>query len=106
MSEEDITDSDDPDYHPDKNDKSDTESDTESDSEDTKKTCRRKVWSPLSKRPRFPENLKTESTGCRKSNDVFHFELESSVIAENIEEKSGKEEGNNNVIGADKFSVH
>ena len=29
MSEEDVTDIHDPDYHPDKNDKSDTESDTE-----------------------------------------------------------------------------
>lgn len=75
MSEENVTDSDDPDYHPDKNDKSDTESDTESDSEDTKNTCRRKVWNPLNKRPRFPENLKTEGAGCRKSNDVFHLNL-------------------------------
>lgn len=53
MSEEDVTDIHDPDYHPDKNDKSDTESDTESESEDTKKACMRILWKPLNKSDRI-----------------------------------------------------
>ena len=67
----------------------------------------RKLWKPLSKRTRFPKDLKTEGAGCRKSNDMFHFELESLVVVETIEEKSEKEEvKNNNVIGTGKFHVH
>ena len=106
MSEEDVTDSHDPGYHRGKNDKIDTDSDTESDSEDTKKACMRIVWKPLNKRARFQENLKSEGAGCNKSNDAFDFAIESSVVVETIEEKSRKEEGNNNVIGAGKFRVH
>ena len=106
MSEEDVTGSDDSDYHSDKNDKSNTESDTESDSEDTTKACMHKVWKPLNKRPRSPEKLKKEGAGCSENNDVFHFELESSVVVEIIKEKSGNKEGNNNVIATGKSSVH
>ena len=106
MSEEDVNDSHDPGYHRGKNDKIDTDSDTESDSEDTKKACMRIVWKPLNKRARFQENLKSEDAGCSKSNDAFDFSKESSVVMETIEEKSIKEERNNNVIGSSKLSVH
>ena len=41
-----------------------------------------------------------------KSNDAFEFKLESSVLIETIEEKWGKEEGNNNVIGTGKVRAH